>query len=159
MGRGFVLTNRGKGRTVAQATTGTPLSLGICPESMAGTGCHPVRQAPSGASCRAETSRNPLLLFRFEGVLLLRLAERQFLALLFQLPPRITRFEPDGWHPKQWHDLAIASSFDRIAHGARMPAAAPHGGPPPPRPIRLIPPADRRRSTFGGIALGSDAPE
>jgi hypothetical protein len=27
-------------------------------------------------------------------VLLLRLAARQFVALLFQLPPRMTRFEP-----------------------------------------------------------------
>jgi hypothetical protein len=33
-------------------------------------------------------------LFLFSGVLLLRFAERQFLALLFQLPPRLTRFEP-----------------------------------------------------------------
>gem|GEM_PF-6439136 len=38
--------------------------------------------------------RNPLLLFLFPGLFLLRLAERQFLALLFQLPPRITRLEP-----------------------------------------------------------------
>ena len=28
------------------------------------------------------------------GLLLFRLADRQFCALLFQLPPRITRFEP-----------------------------------------------------------------
>jgi hypothetical protein len=35
-------------------------------------------------------------LFLFDGLLLLRFADRQFLALLFQLPPRITRFEPDG---------------------------------------------------------------
>jgi hypothetical protein len=34
------------------------------------------------------------LLLRLPGVFLLRLAERQFLALLFQLPPRLTRFEP-----------------------------------------------------------------
>ena len=37
--------------------------------------------------------RKPRLLFRFSGSFLLRFAERQFLALLFQLPPRITRFE------------------------------------------------------------------
>ena len=35
-----------------------------------------------------------MLLLRLSGQLLLRLAERRFLALLFQLPPRITRFEP-----------------------------------------------------------------
>jgi hypothetical protein len=37
--------------------------------------------------------RKPLLLLRFAGVLLLRLAERRFVASLFQLPPRRTRFE------------------------------------------------------------------
>ena len=40
------------------------------------------------------TRRSPRLLLRLSGVLLLRLAERQFLALLFQLPPRFTRLEP-----------------------------------------------------------------
>ena len=34
-----------------------------------------------------------MLLFRLSGVLLFRYADRQFLALLFQLPPRIIRFE------------------------------------------------------------------
>ncbi len=40
------------------------------------------------------TRRKPILLLRLPGSLLLRLAERQFCALLFQLPPRSTRFEP-----------------------------------------------------------------
>ena len=35
-----------------------------------------------------------MLLFVFDGLLLLRFAERQLLPLLFQLPPRFTRFEP-----------------------------------------------------------------
>ena len=35
-----------------------------------------------------------MLLLRFDGVLLFRFATRQFLALLFQLPPRFTRLEP-----------------------------------------------------------------
>lgn len=35
-----------------------------------------------------------MLLFLLSGVLLLRFAERQLFALLFQLPPRLTRFEP-----------------------------------------------------------------
>ena len=39
--------------------------------------------------------RNPLLLFRLDGVLLLRLAERALIALLFHEPPRNTRF--DEW--------------------------------------------------------------
>ena len=36
-----------------------------------------------------------MLLFRFDGVLLLRLAERALFALLFHDPPRITRL--DDW--------------------------------------------------------------
>ena len=39
--------------------------------------------------------RKPRLLLRLPGEFLLRFADRQFLALLFQLPPRFTRFEPD----------------------------------------------------------------
>lgn len=35
-----------------------------------------------------------MLLFVFDGLLLLRFADRQLLPLLFQLPPRFTRFEP-----------------------------------------------------------------
>lgn len=35
-----------------------------------------------------------MLLLLLSGLLLFRLADRQFCALLFQLPPRITRFEP-----------------------------------------------------------------
>lgn len=45
------------------------------------------------------TRRNPLLLFVLSGSLLLRFDTRQFLALLFQLPPRSTRFE----HPISDH--------------------------------------------------------
>ena len=41
-----------------------------------------------------DTTRKPLLLFLLSGLLLLRLADRQLSALLFQLPPRLTRFEP-----------------------------------------------------------------
>ena len=44
-------------------------------------------------------SSGPVLLFLLSGLLLLRFADRQFLALLFQLPPRITRFEPVDHHP------------------------------------------------------------
>ena len=73
-------------------------AIGGSPHGLAaaGTGRHPVRQAHSGASCRAAARRNPMLLFRFDGLLLFRFAERQFLALLFQLPPRIIRFEARG---------------------------------------------------------------
>ena len=40
-----------------------------------------------------------MLLLLLSGLLLLRLATRQLLALLFQLPPRFTRFEPCGRNP------------------------------------------------------------
>ena len=43
-------------------------------------------------------TRNPLLLFVFVGSLLLRFADRQFLALLFQEPPRNTREPPNRTH-------------------------------------------------------------
>ena len=46
-----------------------------------------------------------MLLFLFVGLLLLRFADRQLIALLFQLPPRITRFEPFGRHPKSVLDV------------------------------------------------------
>lgn len=35
-----------------------------------------------------------MLLFVLPGLFLLRLAERTFLGLLFQLPPRMTRLSP-----------------------------------------------------------------
>jgi hypothetical protein len=41
---------------------------------------------------RAAATRNPRLLFRLSGVFLLRFADRQFAALLFQPTPRFTRF-------------------------------------------------------------------
>ena len=52
-----------------------------------------------------------LLLFLLSGVLLLRFAIRQLIALLFQLPPRITRFKPDGRHPRRAAFKAAAHSF------------------------------------------------
>jgi hypothetical protein len=42
-----------------------------------------------------------MLLLRLSGSKLLRFEERQFWALLFQLPPRTTRFEPFGPSPKE----------------------------------------------------------
>ena len=44
--------------------------------------------------CGARATRKPRLLLRFVGWFLLRFDDWQFLALLFQLPPRLTRFEP-----------------------------------------------------------------
>ena len=56
------------------------------------------RSVPSGGtsipSAELRSTRKPWLLFRLSGEFLLRFADRQFLALLSQLPPRFTRFEP-----------------------------------------------------------------
>lgn len=53
---------------------------------------------PAGRGIRpalgAAAGRKPRLSFRLSGVFLLRLADRQFGAVLFQLPPRFTRLEP-----------------------------------------------------------------
>ena len=42
----------------------------------------------------SQARRKPRLLLLLPGELLLRLADRKFLPLLFQLPPRFTRFDP-----------------------------------------------------------------
>jgi hypothetical protein len=46
-----------------------------------------------------EARRKPRLLSRLSGSLLLRFDTRQFLALLFQLPPRFTRLSPFDYQP------------------------------------------------------------
>ena len=60
------------------------------------------------------TTRNPLLWLRLSGVFLLRFAARQFLGLLFQLPPRRTRLMRSDPHsptgrqiPWQAHSGAV----------------------------------------------------
>ena len=55
-----------------------------------------------------------MLLFRLFGLLLLRFATRQLIALLFQLPPRFTRFEPDGCHPKSLENVSAKSPTVRL---------------------------------------------
>ncbi len=58
-----------------------------------------------------------MLLLALSGLLLLRLATRQLLALLFQLPPRITRFEPYGQNPTSIIDFTGGTlSFPSFSH-------------------------------------------
>ena len=45
----------------------------------------------TGSARPTNTTRKPMLSLRFSGSLSLRYADRQFLALLFQEPPRNTR--------------------------------------------------------------------
>ena len=54
----------------------------------------PESQTFAARPAEFRASRKPLLFLRFAGSLVLRFADRQFAASLFQLPPRITRFEP-----------------------------------------------------------------
>jgi len=58
--------------------------------------------------------RNPMLLLRLLGVLLLRLAARRLLPSLFQLPPRMTRFEP-LWLRSQRHSAPERAQSSRTA--------------------------------------------
>jgi len=51
-----------------------------------------------------------MLLFLLSGQLLFRMAVRQLLALLFQLPPRITRFEPCGRNPRIYQVFKFENS-------------------------------------------------
>ena len=66
----------------------------------ASRGAEPWQPLPLDVLAREEPTvfahRKPMLLLRFVGVLLLRFAARRLLVLLFQLPPRITRFELRG---------------------------------------------------------------
>jgi hypothetical protein len=53
-----------------------------------------------------------MLLFRLSGQLLLRFAERQLLALWFQLPPRFTRFDTEVLsHPSHGGTGSVPSVF------------------------------------------------
>jgi len=54
-----------------------------------------------GAVSELRTQWNPMLLL--PGLLLFRFETRQLFALLFQLPPRFKRFEPDGHRPHCFH--------------------------------------------------------
>ena len=51
-----------------------------------------------------------MLLFALSGLLLLRCADRQLFALLFQLPPRSTRLEPVGRRPKSFQDVRVGEA-------------------------------------------------
>ena len=80
-----------------------------------------------------------MLLLALDGLLLLRLAARQLLALLFHLPPRITRFEPCGRNPRRFSvyrgRLPTIDSAENPLHAKTEPRNIPvkpafqtHGG-------------------------------
>ena len=63
-----------------------------------------------------------MLLFVFDGLLLLRFAERQLLPLLFQLPPRFTRFEPFMPQPCRLPSQAECVGVLEVREAARLGA-------------------------------------
>jgi hypothetical protein len=82
---------------------------------------------PSGTGYQHRRGRRPRLLLRLSGLFLLRFDARAFLALLFQLPPRLTRLEPEdgpsGQNPKTRYDISTkpiavgkASEFQQRFH-------------------------------------------
>ena len=85
----------------SSATTSTGRPQNRVSSARCGAGKRPV---PSGKestlSAELRATRKPRLSFRFSGSFLLRYADRQFSAGLFQLPPRITRFRPNGRSPQ-----------------------------------------------------------
>jgi len=93
--------------------------------------------------------RKPRLLFRLLGLFLLRLAERRFLGLLFQEPPRRTRWLPFGPLPAdQCRANGVpgqAEYQDSMAGVPFAPGLSPVGTPrnigegaPPPRPPQRV---------------------
>ena len=65
-----------------------------CPRPTAGEIGSP-RRHPSRDELGERTRRKPMLLLLLFGLLLFRFATRTLFAELFQLPPRLTRLEPD----------------------------------------------------------------
>lgn len=64
--------------------------------------------------------RKPKLLFRFDGVFLLRLAERTLAGLLFQEPPRFTRWvRQAGARVGMVHQQTTFGEGLRFRHGGR----------------------------------------
>ena len=117
---------------------------------------HPA--APWGRRLRRRSvraTRNPLL-FRLPVVFLLRFAERRFLALLFQEPPRSTRRQGDGQapgtgrttRPERWHGAGAECSHGRRGRPTHPPAARPPRAPPGPR-------ASAHASPAGGCGSGA----
>ena len=94
-GNPTTVTSTGRTLTVNFAKKTTPTNRGckFGPESGR------FLPAPFPRRDGAAARRKPRLLFRLSGVFLLRFAERQLDAPLFQLPPRFTRFEPDDHLP------------------------------------------------------------
>ncbi len=97
-------------------------------------------------------TRKPTLLFRLDGSLLFRIADRQFSAELFHEPPRTTRFVPLSCSPLNLvtHPDDIANSW--ILRQQRKPRATRHAAD---RRPRSKVPNDRRHP--GNPSFGENA--
>ena len=83
-----------------------------------GTGKRPVQSSGIRRPDWARATRKPKLLFRLSGEFLLRFADRQFWPLLFQLPPRFTRFAKPVAAHRQLFYRAAAEMPTRHAGGS-----------------------------------------
>ena len=128
------------------------------------TRAHPVRASPHRLRHRSVlATRNPLLLLRFPVSFLLRLAERMFLGLLFQEPPRNTREQrparlPMAAGPKDrtcrfGRSRGVAATYEHAPHGQSM---SPRGGAPPQCPP--CPPATDPPIPASGYESGARCP-
>lgn len=110
--------------------------LQVSPRRIGG-GAPPRPAAAIRLRCQAASARKPRLLSRLSGELWFRYAERQFLALLIQDPPRFTRFAPPGG--ARWVML-IQKKCAPETHGKRRVeqrrSAGRYGGRFPLRPKR-----------------------
>ena len=106
-----------------------PPGLTICPrlpcaarKPVHGSPRHSDRDLRRGHSGTrgAWTSRKPLLLLRFDGLFLLRFAERRFRGLLFQEPPRTTARTSTGSRPAhiRWNTTPASICSNRASQSA-----------------------------------------
>ena len=65
-----------------------------------------------------------MLLLRLPGLLLLRLATRAFAGLLFQLPPRLTRFDPEEAPMKEMIAKCMCPGKLYMRYHGRYPVAS-----------------------------------
>jgi len=83
-----------KPNSIGPTSAGLAVLLFVAGDSERDTNLFSGSRPTLPVSYGTNTRRKPILSLRFSGLSLLRFAERQFCALLFQLPPRLTRFEP-----------------------------------------------------------------
>jgi hypothetical protein len=116
----------------------------------------------AGVRSQEPATRNPMLLFSFVGVLLLRFDDCKLLDVLFQLPPRRTRDSaavsfPDAPRPfNHAKRLGAIPSFGRAPRGRPTPSPSASALRSP--EARSSPPGCAPGSAFGTFAHSTCAP-